>query len=254
MSPALEIEGAVVRLGRVHALSGASLVVRPGEVVGLVGPNGAGKTTLLRAALGLVRLQAGRARLAGRELSTLSDLQRSALAGYLAQERRVGWNLPAWRIASLGAANRPPAQAREAALHALARVGMADAAERGVLELSGGERARVLLARLLATGAPLLAADEPAAGLDPDAQLLALDLLRQEAEAGRAVVATLHELALAARACDRIVVIAEGRTVADGAPETALSSAVLADVFGLDGELLATPRGPALAVRRRQPS
>lgn len=250
MSPALEVAGAHVRLGRVEALAGASLAVRPGEVVGLVGPNGAGKTTLLRAALGLVRLQAGSARLGQREVSALSDLQRAALAGYLPQERRVGWNLPAWRIASLGAANRPPARAREAAMQALVRVGMADKANRGVLDLSGGERARVLFARLLATAAPLLAADEPAAGLDPDAQLLALELLREEAQAGRAVVATLHDLGLAARACDRIVVIAGGRTLADGPPHEALSPAVLAEAFRLEGELVATERGPVLAAIR----
>ncbi|MFC3077012.1 ABC transporter ATP-binding protein [Phenylobacterium terrae] len=250
MSLALEVTGARARLGRVEALSGASLAVRPGELVGLVGPNGAGKTTLLRAALGLVRLQAGAARLGGREVSALSDLQRASLAGYLPQERRVGWNLPAWRIASLGAADRAPAQAREAAMQALARVGMADQAARGVLDLSGGERARVLFARLLATAAPLLAADEPAAGLDPDAQLLALELLREEAGAGRAVVATLHDLGLAARSCDRIVVIARGRTVADGPPQEALSPAVLSQVFGLDGELVSTERGPVLAARR----
>lgn len=137
-------------------------------------------------------------------------------------------------------------------MQALARVGMADQADRGVLDLSGGERARVLFARLLATAAPLLAADEPAAGLDPDAQLLALELLREEASAGRAVVATLHDLGLAARTCDRIVVIARGKTVADGPPQDALSPAVLAEVFGLDGELVATERGPVLAARRRR--
>ncbi|HEX2560464.1 ABC transporter ATP-binding protein [Phenylobacterium sp.] len=250
MNPALEVTGARVRLGQVEALRGASLTVRPGEVVGLVGPNGAGKTTLLRAALGLVRLEAGSARLGGREVAALADLQRAALAAYLPQERRVGWNLPAWRIASLGAASRPPARAREAAMQALARVGMTDQAHRGVLDLSGGERARVLFARLLAAGAPLLAADEPAAGLDPDAQLLALELLREEAQAGRAVVATLHDLALAARACDRLVVIAGGATVADGPPWQALSPGVLAEVFGLEGELIATERGPVLASRR----
>lgn len=250
MTPALEISGARARLGRVEALTGASLCVRSGEVVGLVGPNGAGKSTLLRAALGLVRLQAGAARLGGRDVAGLSDLQRAALAGYLPQERRVGWNLPAWRIAALGAANRPPGPAREAAMQALARVGMADAAGRGVLDLSGGERARVLFARLLATTAPLLAADEPAAGLDPDSQFLALELLREEARARRAVIVTLHDLTLAARACDRIVVIARGATIADGTPREALTPAVLAQVFGLDGELIDTAAGPVLAARR----
>jgi iron complex transport system ATP-binding protein len=250
MSLLLEVEGAAARLGRVQALAGASLAVQAGELVGLVGPNGAGKTTLLRAGLGLQRLEQGSARLGGRDVRGLSDAARAALAGYLPQERRVGWNLPAWRIASLGAVSRPPALAKARALAALERVGVSGAAERGVLDLSGGERARVLLARLLVTEAPLLAADEPAAGLDPDAQLLALELLREEATAGRAVVATLHDLSLAARACDRLVVIHQGRTVADAAPSQALTPALLKDVFGLEGMLHETPAGPVLAVQR----
>ena len=116
--------------------------------------------------------------------------------------------------------------------------------------MSGGERARVLLARLLATRAPLLVADEPVAGLDPDAQLLTLDLLRAEAAAGAAVVVTLHDLGLAARSCDRVVVISRGRVVAEGAPREALSREILASVFGLDGTLVDTPAGLVLAAKR----
>ena len=116
--------------------------------------------------------------------------------------------------------------------------------------MSGGERARVLLARLLATRAPLLVADEPIAGLDPDAQLLTLDLLRAEAAAGAGVVVTLHDLSLAARCCDRLVVIDGGRVVSEGAPGVALAPDVLARVFRLDGALVETPAGPVLAARR----
>ena len=123
-------------------------------------------------------------------------------------------------------------------------------ADRGVLDMSGGERARVLLARLLATRAPLLVADEPVAGLDPDAQLLTLDLLRAEAGKGAAVVVTLHDLGLAARACDRIVVVDHGCLVAEGAPREALSRFILGHVFRLDGELVETEAGPVLAARR----
>jgi iron complex transport system ATP-binding protein len=117
--------------------------------------------------------------------------------------------------------------------------------------MSGGERGRVLLARLLAARAPLLVADEPGAGLDPDAQLLALELLRAEALRGAAVVLTLHDLSLAARACDRLVVLAEGRVVADAAPRAALTPEVLAQAFALDGRLEETSAGPVLAARRR---
>ena len=253
MNPALALCDATVLRGEAEVLSRASMTVQAGEVVGVVGPNGAGKTTLLRAALGLAKLASGRAELAGRDLAGLNDAGRAALAGYLPQERRVGWNLPAWRIVSLGAALRPPAQAQAAALGALARVGLSDLAERGVLDLSGGERARVLLARLLATGAPLLVADEPAAGLDPDAQLLALDLFREEAARGAAVVLTLHDLSLAARACHRLVVVGAGRIVADGAPRDALTPDVLREVFGLEGALEDTSAGLTLAARRFRP-
>jgi len=253
MTAALELTDATVKRGGKVVLDAAGVVVQPGEVVGVVGANGAGKTTLLRAALGLARLEPGGAAvLAGREVAALSDAERAALAAYLPQERRVGWNLPAWRVASLGAFERPPKEARAAALRALARVGLLDLQDRGVLDMSGGERARALLARLLAAGAPLLVADEPAAGLDPDAQLLALELFRQEAERGAGVVLTLHDLSLAARACDRLVVLAHGRVVADDVPRLSLNVDVLAAAFGLDGEMTETSVGPLLAARRRR--
>lgn len=253
MSPVLSLREVTVRRGDVEVLAAASFSVRAGEVVGVVGPNGAGKTTLLRAALGLAKLASGRAELGGQDITSLSEGARAAMAGYLPQERRVGWNLPAWRIASLGAPLKPPALAEAAARQALARVGLSSVAERGVLDLSGGERARVLLARLLVTAAPLLVADEPAAGLDPDAQLLSLDLFREEATRGGAVVLTLHDLGLAARACDRLVVLGSGRIIADGAPTDALTPAVLREVFGLEGALEATSAGLTLVARRYRP-
>ncbi len=248
---ALAVLGATVRRAGRAVLDAASLVVEAGEVVGVVGANGAGKTTLLRAALGLAKLDAGRAELAGRDVAGLSDPDRARLAAYLPQDRHLGWNMAAWRVASLGAFHLPPAAARAGAEAALTRVGLAGLGERGVLEMSGGERARVLLARLLVTGAPLLVADEPAAGLDPDAQLLALELFRKEAARGAAVVLTLHDLGLAARACDRLVVMSNGRLIADAAPAVALSPDTLAEAFSLDGRLQSTPEGPILVARRR---
>jgi iron complex transport system ATP-binding protein len=251
MTPALALHNAAVRRGGAPVIDGVSLQARPGEVLGIVGANGSGKTTLLRAALGLVRLASGRAELAGREVSALSEPERARLAGYLPQERHVGWNMSAWRVASLGAFHVRPAQARLRAEAGLARVGLADLKHRGVLEMSGGERARVLLARLLAMQAPLLVADEPIAGLDPDAQLLALDLLREEAARGAAVLLTLHDLGLAARYCDRLAVLANGHLVADAAPAQALTPAVLAEAFALDGRLELSGEVPALMARRR---
>lgn len=239
-----------VQRGQRPVLEGASLTVAGGEVVGVVGPNGAGKTSLLRAGLGLMPLSAGEARLSGRPLEELGPSERARLAGYLPQERRVAWNLPARMIAALGAPDLPDGAADVLALERLKRVGAAELADRGVLDMSGGERARVLLARLLATRAPLLVADEPVAGLDPDAQLLTLDLLRAEAKAGAGVVVTLHDLSLAARTCDRVVVVSHGRIVAEGPPREALSRFILNHVFHLDGALVETQAGPVLAARR----
>jgi iron complex transport system ATP-binding protein len=252
MTAALALHDATVRRAGQAVLDAASLTVQPGEVVGVVGPNGAGKTTLLRAALGLAKLDAGRAELAGRDVARLTDPERARLAAYLPQERHVGWNMTAGRVASLGCFHLPTAQARAAAAAALARVGLSGLEHRGVLEMSGGERARVLLARLLVTGAPLLIADEPAAGLDPDAQLLALELFREEAGRGAAVVLTLHDLGLAARFCDRLVVLSAGRVVADGLPAEALQPYILAQAFSLEGRLEPTPDGPILIARRRE--
>lgn len=250
MTAAWTISGAKARQGGKLVLDAASLVANAGEVVGVVGPNGAGKTSLLRAGLGLLPMTEGEALLSAKRLDALSAAERAALVGYLQQDRRVAWNLPAERIASLGAIDLPEDQALVEARESLTRVGAADLAKRGVLDMSGGERARVLLARLLTTRAPLLVADEPIAGLDPDAQLLTLELLRAEAAKGAAVVVTLHDLSLAARYCDRVAVIDGGRVVAEGAPATALSPDILARVFKLAGALVETPAGLVLAARR----
>jgi iron complex transport system ATP-binding protein len=250
MTAALELRAVgVERAGRA-VLADVSLVVAPGEMVGLVGPNGAGKTTLLRAAIGLQAITRGEAWLDGRPLHALGERQRAALAGYLPQERRVAWNMPARDIAALGAASLAPAESLRLADVCLEELEVGALAERGVLDMSGGERARVLLARLLVTRAPLLIADEPAAGLDPEAQLLILERLKVRAAAGAAVVVTSHDLALAARVCDRLAVLHHGRLVALGPPREALSREVLADVFALDGALIDTPAGLTLAARR----
>lgn len=251
MSPSLELDGVSVDIAGRRVVDDVSLTVAAGEVVGVVGANGCGKTTAIRAALGLVRLQAGEARLAGRQVSRLGEADRAHLVGYLPQERRVGWNLPAWRVAALGVPNLAPAKARVIAMKALAEVEMADLVERGVFDMSGGERARVLLARLLATGAPLLIADEPAAGLDPDTQLLVADLLRARAARGAAVLVTLHDLTLAARSCDRLVVMAKGGVVTAGSPREALTPDVLARAFALKGGLIDTEAGFVVAAHRQ---
>lgn len=250
MTVLLELESAHARIGGARVLNGASFSVRAGELVALCGPNGAGKSTALRAALGLTPLTQGVARLGGDEARRLSERQRGERAAYLPQDRSIAWNLPAVEVAALGAPFLTGEAALERARAALDEVGVGHLADRGVAEMSGGERARVLLARALTVPAPLLAADEPIAGLDPDAQLLVLELLRARADAGGGVLVSLHDLSLAARFAHRVAVLHQGRTAAEGAPTEALSPRILKTVFNLDAVWLEALDGPWLAARR----
>lgn len=244
------LERATAAIGRRTVLDAVDLSIGSGELVALCGPNGAGKSSAIRAALGLLPLSGGRALLDGQALPDLSPGQRAECAAYLPQERRIAWNLPAVEVASLGA----PWLAGEAALDraraALVEVDIGHLADRGVSEMSGGERARVLLARLLTTRARALLADEPVAGLDPDAQLMVLERLTTRARAGQAVLVSLHDLTLAARFADRVVVLDQGRVVADGPPLEALRPEILRPVFGLSAVWIDGPDGPLLAASR----
>ena len=250
MSALLELDGVVARMGAATVLDGVSLSIAAGEMVALCGPNGAGKSSAIRAALGLTALQGGTARLDGEDVRGLSERERGARAAYLPQERHIAWNLPALEVAALGAPFLSGDAAMQRARAALDEVGAGHLADRGVAEMSGGERARVLLARALVVQAPLLLADEPIAGLDPDAQLLVLERLRARADAGAGVLVSLHDLTLAARIADRVVVLDAGRVVADAAPVEALSPGVLRAAFRLDGVWVEGGDGPLLAARR----
>lgn len=244
------LDGVTAAIGGRTVLDGVDLTVSPGELVALCGPNGAGKSSAIRAALGLLSLTGGRALLAGQPLSALSPGQRAEQVAYLPQERRIAWNLPAVEIAALGAPWLAGEAALERARTALAEVDIGHLADRGVSEMSGGERARVLLARLLTTRARALLADEPVAGLDPDAQLMVLERLLARARGGQAVLVSLHDLTLAARFADRVVVLDQGRVVDDGPPLEALRPVILRTVFGLSATWLEGPDGPLLAASR----
>jgi len=235
----LRFDTVSVAFGSRQALDGVCLAFAPGTVTGIVGPNGAGKTTLLRAALGLQALSSGTVLL---EEKPLAAWGRQALArkmAYLPQEGEARWPMTGFDVVLLGrlphraafAAHSPADLA--AVSDALQRCDAAGFAARRMDELSAGERARVLFARALATGASVLLADEPAAFLDPAHQLGLMALLRDEARRGTAVIVTLHDLPLAARHCDALVVLKYGRLAAQGAPDAALSDRVLAEVFAV---------------------
>ncbi|WP_296165118.1 ABC transporter ATP-binding protein [uncultured Brevundimonas sp.] len=247
---ALALELATARLGNRAVLEAVSLTVRAGELVALVGPNGAGKSSAIRALAGLLPLSAGRALLGDTPVDSLSSRARAAAAAYLPQERRIAWNMPAAEVAALGAPFQSSAEALSSAHAALKAVEADHLADRGVAEMSGGERARVLLARAVAAQSQALLVDEPLAGLDPDAQLMVLNLLRTRARAGQAVLVSLHDLGLAARYADRVVVMDQGRVVADAAPTEALTPQIMAEVFSLSARWIDGPEGSLLSQSR----
>ena len=245
------IEDVSVRYGARAALSEVSARFAAGAVTGIVGPNGAGKTTLLRAVLGLQPLAGGSIRILNKPLAEWPREELARTIAYLPQGGEAKWPMLAEDVAMLGrlphraAFAAPQAADRLAVREALTRCDAAAFAHRRTDELSAGERARVLFARALATGAPILLADEPAAFLDPAHQLRLMELLREEARRGAAVAVTLHDLPLAARHCDEIIVLHHGRLAADGAPATALSDDALAEVFGIAALRVRDPEGSA---------
>ena len=218
-------------------LSDVSLQLKPGELLGIVGANGAGKSTLMRALVGLHKLQSGRVDLGGQALPSWGANARARVLAYLPQGHMVHWPQPCRDLVALGRlpygdAQRPSGMA--AIDHALQATETQDFAHAIVQTLSGGERARVLLARVLAGEPDVLLADEPLAALDPAQQLRMMGLLRSRAQSGRAIAVVLHDLTLAARYCSRVLVLHKGRVLADGVPAQVLNNSQLAHAFGVE--------------------
>jgi iron complex transport system ATP-binding protein len=234
----IDAENLAVRFGDATILRDVGLSLRAGQIVGLIGPNGAGKTTLLRVLADLVAPSAGSVRYDGR---TRREIRRNELArrlSFLAQGSDVHWPLRVEHIVGLGRLpHRRPFAGMSAEDHAAVERALT-AADIGGLRLrtpstlSGGERMRVLLARALAVEAEMLFADEPVAALDPLHQLRIMHLLRSTAHAGAGVVVVLHDLTLAARFCDRIVMLAGGRILLDG-PPSQLTDDLIAKTYGV---------------------
>jgi iron complex transport system ATP-binding protein len=250
----LSVDHMRVALGGHMVVDDVSLAIERGRMAALVGPNGAGKTTLLRALVGLAPMD-GVVRLDGEAVAALSIRERARRFAYLPQGQSVHWPLPVRDIVALGryphgAADPADLAPRDTAAiaRAMAATDVAGLADRRVVELSGGERGRVLLARVLAVEAPVILADEPTASLDPRHQIEVMRVLAAAARAGAVVVVVTHDLGLAARFSDVVIVMKDGRVVADGPPRCAFKPEVLADVFRVgafrdecDGEPVMVP-------------
>jgi iron complex transport system ATP-binding protein len=248
--PALALRDLSVSFGGRQVLSEVSFTAEGGSFVAVVGPNGAGKTTLLRAIAALVPAS-GTVTLDGQPLASLPLRTRAQRIAYLPQGHVFHWPMAVSEIVALGRLPRGAgadlsAADREAVTKAMALTGTTEYADRPVTTLSGGERARVAIARVLATEAPIILADEPTASLDPHYQLAVINMLRRHAQSFGLVVAVLHDLGLAARYADRIVIIDDGRIVADGAPRAVLTAARLAQTFRVGAEIVEVRGAPVV--------
>ena len=253
----LQVASVSVTLGQKTVVSDASFGLAAGQLIALVGPNGAGKTSLLRAIAGLVA-STGKVLLAGKDVFASTAIERARRIAYLPQGHQVHWPLTAHDVVALGryphgASDPTRLSPTDSAIvaEAMQRTDVAHFAHRNVQTLSGGERARVMMARVFAVGAEVLLSDEPTAALDPRHQLDIMTALRAEAARGALVIAVTHDLGLAARMADQIVVIHEGHIAAMGAPAVVLTASLLRDIYGIsalhlmqDGEPVLVPWAP----------
>jgi iron complex transport system ATP-binding protein len=236
----IEAKDLAVRFGRVTLLQKINMAVCAGEMVGLIGPNGSGKTTLLRIVANLRSPDEGSVSYAGRSAAEIGPRRLSQQVAYLAQGANVHWPMRVEALVGLGRLpHRRPMQGlssgdRTAIERAMVACDVLAFRDRTMTEVSGGERLRILLARALAVEAEMLLADEPIAALDPLHQLQVMELLSRTAREGRGVVVVLHDLALAARYCDRLVLLAGGGILAEGRPSDVLTDAHIATAYGVD--------------------
>ncbi|MFZ5705380.1 MAG: ABC transporter ATP-binding protein [Pseudomonadota bacterium] len=248
----IQIEAASVSIGRRAVLQDVSATFEGGSLIGIIGPNGAGKSTLARAILGLLPVASGHIRIDDRDVATMDRPTLARTIAYLSQGQTLHWPLSVERLVALG---RLPYLAPLSRLlpddaaaidRAIQLADVGELRQRIATELSGGERARALLARALAVEAPALVVDEPLASLDPGHQLEVMDLLKRQAGSGTLVVAILHDLTLAARYCDRLLLLGQGHLIADGTPADVLTEDRLASVYGITASIDRTSANPVI--------
>ena len=224
-------------------INNISLNVEEGECIGLIGPNGAGKTSLMRAALGLLPFT-GKS-----SLAMIEATERAKACVWLPQTREISWPLSVETLVSLGrfphleAYKKPSILDKKAIYHAMERMNLIVHRNRTATQMSGGEQARVLIARALAQETPLLLADEPTSGLDPASKISTMDIFASLATEGRGVIVSLHDLGLAARHCTRLILLNAGSVIADGCPNEVLTAKNLKQVFGVSAHFSMTKHG-----------
>lgn len=240
----LQLENLSVTLRNRRVLSDVSVSVAAGEVVGLIGRNGVGKTTLMRAALGLIPASGHSS------LAAMTPTARAKAVAWMPQTREIAWPVSVEDLVALGRLPHDD-RARGPVEAALRHMALEPLRNRRATNLSGGEQARALIARALAQETPLLMADEPIAGLDPEHQIATMEVFADIAAAGRGVMLTLHDIALAARHCTRLIVLSKNSVLADGAPSDVLTEDTLARAFSITAYHAQSDDGPVFQPLRR---
>jgi len=252
----LTLDKVGVKMGGRRVVRDASARFEAGTLVGVLGPPGAGTSSLVRAILALVA-SSGHILL---DRVPIERMDRTSLAramAYLPQGQTLHWPVSVERLVGLGRLPHlgPMSRISEtdtaAIERAMARTDVLELRTRTAIELSGGERARVLLARALAVEAPVLIADEPLASLDPGHQIDVMELLAAEARAGALVIAVLHDLTLAARYCGRLLLLESGDIIADGCPMDVLTQENLRRVYGIEARIGIEQGRPAVTTLGR---
>jgi ABC-type cobalamin/Fe3+-siderophores transport system ATPase subunit len=248
-------------LGKKIVIDSVDVVVQKNEFVGLIGPNGAGKSSLLRMLAGLIEPQAGEVELAINECSSaiakILPQQRARVMAYLAQHETPVWPLSVKNLVALGRSPwngsllQATAADEVAIVNAMHMTDVHLLADRPITELSGGELQRALLARVFAGSPQLILADEPIAALDLYHQLHVMELLQAQAKNGGAVIAALHDLSLAARFCSRLILLHEGKVIAEGEPLTVLTPENISAVYGVSVYLDCREEGVIIIPRMR---
>jgi iron complex transport system ATP-binding protein len=241
----ITVENLSHSFGNVQVLDGVHLNVECGEFVAVVGPNGAGKSTLLRLINGTLSPDSGTVTLDGTPVSEQSARAVSRQVGTVPQDTSLGFAFTVEQVVEMG---RTPHRSRldwseegTPVERALERTQTTDLRDRTINEISGGQRQRVVLARALAQEPDALLLDEPTASLDINHQIRVLDLISELVADGKAVLAAIHDLDLAARYCDRIAVLADGQIWANGPPETVLDDPALERAFGIETRVADNP-------------
>jgi iron complex transport system ATP-binding protein len=254
--PLLELRGVSVTYGQATVLDAVDVALAQGEWLGLIGPNGAGKTSLIRAVAGLTRMT-GTIALGGRDLAAVGRRERARLVAVVPQDPVTPPWMTVWeyvllgRTPHLGPLGREGSHDLDVAAAALRRLELAAFRDRRLGTLSGGERQRVVVARALVQEASVVLLDEPTAALDIGHQQQALELLDAlRGEQGLTLVAAMHDLTLAAQYVDRMVLLREGRIVADGVPGDVLTEALLAAHYDASVEVVERGGTPAVLPRR----